>query len=1022
MASITAEYSAAERFIDWVANRVEDDASGSKIDYLNVNPKGMFWLGRLAPKEEIKNSSLGERAERLEPCAVGMRLLLAKEGKLTVSGSAEFSIWVKMEDGWRKRGPINVAFDIEINANGPQFTQDSRIFNQAISDIASTECIKAAIEIEITKKRGEQSEISITLVNLSDPDHVRAKDYANARMFECILTIEDMGTKNFLLERLPDSFRYDRRVPGWGINCGIDASKGKFRTRDLPFFEKVRPTFWNVDEEEPDLRFSTLASDSISSIIALRDVHTRWGDTAWNLETMKKCTGEWTEQMTAEFEKERKLFDKEKNRISRGIELLTSNIHLYKAFRLMNKAMDMYAQDKYDKWRPFQVGFLLANLESCIAGDYDVVDIIWFPTGGGKTETYLGLILTAAFFDRMRGKSLGVTAWSRFPLRLLSLQQTQRFANAIAAAEIVRRREKIKGEPFGLGYLVGNDATPNKISASQRLKDRGRWDYEDQSMPTRLKVLQVCPFCRRDTIRMKFNRRYWRLEHNCTNEKCEWGTTTPLPFWIVDEEVWRFLPTVIVGTLDKAAVIAMQANMRGLIAAPIGMCPEKNHGHSYSPRYGRPNGCLVPDCSAERVELPMDAKLYGMTFRLQDELHLLRDSLGALDAHYESLLDHLQVEMLNLKPKILASSATLSGHDRQSRILYSRCARIFPHPEPRIGQGFWTGNTEQNMRRFLAVAPRGQTIEYAIDRMIVSLQTVIRELVNDPKKAAEDLGINEKLVPFLVSTYGTNVIYGNTLRDLDAVVRSAQTQWGDIPAPAPNIATLTGRTDFKDISNTLKLLEQRPEEFENNIHVVTASSMMSHGVDIDSLNVMIMLGLPLSTAEFIQSTARVGRLWPSLVFVVHKIARERDASIFRAFPQYVDQGDRFVEPIPITGNSRRVLERTMPGLAFARILMLHEPNSDKTVWKAYGLRDYMEQHPGFEQKEALAICNLLGYDDDTTASLKSDVIFWYENFARNVRDSANSNEWANALGYPPIGPMRSLRDVEEQVPIWGSDP
>lgn len=259
------------------------------------------------------------------------------------------------------------------------------------------------------------------------------------------------------------------------------------------------------------------------------------------------------------------------------------------------------------------------------------------------------------------------------------------------------------------------------------------------------------------------------------------------------------------------------------------------------------------------------------------------------------------------------------------------------------------------------------------------------------------------------------------MRDLDAVVRSAETQWGDIPEPAPNVVVLTGRTVFSDVSDTLDKLENPDEDFGRRVHVVAASSMMSHGVDVDRLNVMTMLGLPLTTAEFIQATARVGRRWPAVVFVVHKIARERDASVFRTFPQYVDQGDRFVEPIPITGRSRRVLERTLPGLAFARILFVHEPRAQGSLWKAYQLRRYLEGVPGFSDQEAEALCAMLGYDDPGTAVLGRDVAEWYDRFVANVGDPGRGDEWASQMG-PGGNPMLSLRDVDEQVPVRGADP
>ena len=417
----------------------------------------------------------------------------------------------------------------------------------------------------------------------------------------------------------------------------------------------------------------------------------------------------------------------------------------------------------------------------------------------------------------------------------------------------------------------------------------------------------------------------------------------------------------------------------------------------------------------------MDPELYGVTFRLQDELHLLRDSLGAVDAHYEAAFDQLQELGSARRPKILASSATLNGYERQAEVLYRRRARVFPHPEPRAGRGFWSTPEEHTMRRYLAVAPRGQTIDYALDRMIVSLQSAVRSLVADPASVAPSFGVDPDLAPFLVDLYGTNVVYGNTLRDLDAVVRSAETQWGDIPDPPPNVVTLTGRTMFSDVSATLEMLEHPDEDFGRRVHVVAASSMMSHGVDVDRLNVMAMLGVPLTTAEFIQATARVGRRWPALVFVVHKIARERDASVYRTFPQYVDQGDRFVEPIPITGRSRRVLERTLPGLAFARILFLHEPKAPRSLWKAHQLRKYLEGVPEFREEEIAALCRMLGYDGAETTTLGQDVEEWYARFVENVQDPAHGNHWTNEMG-PGGKPMLSLRDVEEQVPVRGEDP
>lgn len=1007
-------YRAAEKFVDWLARYVADDARGTGRAQSTVDPRGAYWLGRLAPLVEIASSPLGDRAERLEPCAIGFRCL-PKAGSITFIASATFVVWVRAAQVWNKSEPVRVTLPITLSDKFGEFRFGRDEFAAAIAVVAPNSGLAGYVQTDLSRTSDGKRELTVEFVNDSDPDHANSGSHAKGRFFECTLTVEGLSTDEYLLEDLPDSFRYDRRVPAWGLNCGIERIGGIFATNDLPTFEKKRPVYWTVKDTEPELTFETLARDPIPQLSALHDSLVNWGEHAWSVEVIRATTPSWSDELEQEVLAEARNFKAECARIQSGIDLLKANDTLASAFRAMNEAMSLSANGRYDRWRPFQIGFMLANIVSCVGGDQDVTDIVWFSTGGGKTETYLGIILTAAFYDRLTGKSTGITAWSRFPLRLLSLQQTQRFANALAGAERVRLRLRISGDTFSLGFLVGSGATPNDV------RTKTPWDPDDISMPDRVRMLKVCPFCRQDSIHMSFDFGLWRVEHRCTNADCSWDITKPLPIHVVDTEVWRVLPTVIVGTLDKAAGISLQANMRGMIAEPSGYCPRPGHGHTYATRANRPHGCLVPDCTEPRGPLPMEKNRYAVGFRLQDELHLLRDSLGAVDAHYEALYDDLQSTLSARRPKILASSATLSGYRRQSDVLYGREARVFPHPEPKAGHGFWSGASSEPMRRYLAVAPRGQTIEYALDRMIVSLQTAIRKIIADPETLAAEIGINPRYVDFLVGLYGTDVIYGNTLRDLDAVVRSGETQWEDVPSPRPRVASLTGRTMFTDIIETLEELETPKEDFAERTHVVVGSSMMSHGVDIDRLNVMVMLGLPLTTAEFIQASARVGRTWPSLVFVVHKIARERDASVYRSFRQFVDQGDRFVEPIPITGNSRRVLERTIAGLAFARLLMLHEPRAGGSLALARKVRDYLARTPNFERSEIDAVCLALRFDDESNPTLREEVQKWYHHLISEVNDPANAGAFANSLGMYG-SPMMSLRDVEEQVEVWGRDP
>jgi hypothetical protein len=707
-------------------------------------------------------------------------------------------------------------------------------------------------------------------------------------------------------------------------------------------------------------------------------------------------------------------FCDELERLRRGLLLLETNAVLLRSFRLMNEAIGLSANGKYEGWRSFQMGFLLANLASVVepAHEAKTADIVWFATGGGKTETYLGLIVLAAFHDRLTGKTSGVTAWSRFPLRMLSLQQTQRFANAMAGAEIVRRREDIAGDSFSSGFLVGQGATPNRIRTESKPGDP---DPDDPEMPARFQVLLQCPFCHLESIEMGFDRRHWLLEHRCTNEDCPWPETG-LPFYVVDDEIYRFLPTVVVGTLDKVASISLQTAMRGLIGAPKGTCRGARHGYTYSPRSTAKNGCLVAGCRHPVDPVEMAADRFGPSFRLQDELHLLKDSLGAVDAHYESLLDHLQFKAGGSTPKILASSATLTGYEKQVGVLYRRDARVFPQPGPSAQEGFWSQETDRLARRFVAIAPRGVTLEYAVDRTATELQMAVRELVRDPARVCAELGIDPSFAPSLVSLYGVDVVYGNTLRDLDAVIRSLETQ---IPVEGSlRTGTLTGRTEFEEVREILRRLEQPEEAFDDRLHVIAASSMMSHGVDIDRLNVMVMLGLPLTTAEFIQTTSRIGRRWPGLVFVMHKIGRERDAAMYRSFEKFVTQGDRFVEPVPITRRSRRVLERTIAGFELARILDLYEFESPGALTTVSKLRERFQALGVSPEGEMRAVVDALGIEGELDEPLREDLERWFEGFFRNLMDPAGRFRFPSEL-CPLGGPMISLRDVEEQAPILG---
>lgn len=1010
---------ACEVFVEWLDGRILAEGRGNELNRLEVDPAGTFWLGRLASEEEILNSSMGDRAERLDPCAIGIRVRPKDAGPWTFTVRARARAWVKdarevvknPQGPWARSAPVEVELLVTVSATDLLVTTGRDNFASALSAVGA-DGLGAEIRVDVEHWQGEL-ELVIQLVNTSPEKHGLLKD---THLYETELEVAGLASRPFELEALPDSFRYNRKVPAHGINVGIDViatTPPTFRTTDTVAVTTARPTYWNSPAKQPDLTFATLSQDPIPQLRALVEALAEWNEQNWSDDSLTQRAGEqnWSHSMKAEAQTARSEVANELSRLEKGLGLIEADSTIRRAFQLMNRAIAYSSADReYASWRPFQIGFLLGAVAFLVnpKAEAGIVDTVWFATGGGKTETYLGLLVTAAIHDRLTGKTTGVTAWSRFPLRLLSLQQTQRFADALAGAERVRREEGIKGAPISLGFLVGKGGTPNRIVTDTNGDNP---DPESPGMPDKYQVLLRCPFCHADSIVMRFDRRYWRLGHQCSNASCPWPERY-LPFYVVDEEIYRFLPTVVLGTLDKAASISIQAAMRGLVGPPLGLCTEDGHGYTYAPRGQRPNGCLVPNCPGKHRSLPMSRDRFAPSLRLQDELHLLRDSLGAVDSHYESLLDHLQ-ESLGAPPaKIVASSATLAGHDRQVEVLYRRKGRVFPLQGPSIEQSFWTRRTQTPLRRFVAIAPRGVTLEHVSDRTINVLQKSVRRLLSDPVEVCAEANIDPAYATDLLSIYGTDVLYGTSLYDVEAAQRSLASNT-DVPI---NSEQLTGQTEFDDVRDILDRLEQPESDFADRIHAIAASSMLSHGVDVARLNVMVMLGLPLSTAEFIQTSSRVGRRWPGLVHVLHKIGRERDAQTFRHFEHYVTHGDRFVEPIPITRRSRRVLRLTLPGIVEARRLALMEPASaNQRLTMVKTLRDYVQSNAVTPANQTETIVRALGFTGPADELLREEIRIWLQTWFANLEDPASGIKWPNELG--PDAPMFSLRDVEARAPI-----
>lgn len=566
-----------------------------------------------------------------------------------------------------------------------------------------------------------------------------------------------------------------------------------------------------------------------------------------------------------------------------GIGFLAKSEKAREAFRLANLAMTTQREWSGQgslRWRPFQLGFILLALESTAVGDHpdrEVMDLLWFPTGGGKTEAYLGLIAFTAFYRRMTAKNpddgAGVAVIMRYTLRLLTTQQFIRAAAMICACEAIRRGKinsrfagKLGQEPFGIGLWVGEGATPNNRQAafdqsttSDRTKSSARQLLTCRCCKQKLDYVQLQPT---DTVTVL-----------CETAACKLAGA-PLPVWAVDEDVYAFRPTLLIGTVDKFAQIVRRPESARLFAV---------HG-------------------------PAQPQLI-----LQDELHLISGPLGTVSGLYESALD-LILSARGTRPKIIGSTATIRRAPDQVLALFNRQTCQFPPPGIIAeNSGFTVIDRKLPGRRYVGVTTAGRSAKFTLQAVSASLlQTPFGTLSEDERDA-----------------YWTLVAYFNSLRELGGALVLMQDDVHDtirlIADARPRetarnlraVQELTSRRSQEDIRDMLTEMEH-PAGHPGALDVVLATSMVSVGVDISRLGLMVVNGQPKTMAEYIQSTSRVGRgKIPGLIVPVLNNAKPRDRSHFETFRTWHSTLYREVEATSVTPFASRARDRALHAVLVA---------------------------------------------------------------------------------------------------------
>lgn len=660
-------------------------------------------------------------------------------------------------------------------------------------------------------------------------------------------------------------------------------------------------------------------------------------------------------------------------RMRKGVEQLKSNDLSLKAFRIANKAMLMQQfhgslkqentiMRKLDYnivgifpngfkrgWRPFQLAFVLMNLNSiALVADYDlsaneIVDLIWFPTGGGKTEAYLGVAAYVIALSRLIDPTTRNTeVLMRYTLRLLSAQQFERAATLIMALELLRKNgefDNLNVESdlsITAGLWVGKSLTPNKFEEAKKeiMKMRKR-----DSADNKFQILR-CPWCKSDFQKDSYsgyviNSKERNIEFKCHNKLCDYGDES-LPISVIDEHLYLSPPTLLLGTVDKFAQLAWSTE------------PALFFGKNNK----KPPSLII-----------------------QDELHLISGPLGSIVGHYEVLVQKICKKYGRI-PKIIASTATIRRAAEQVRGLYDKTVTTFPPPGLNYDDSYFSIESKDSHspgRRYVGVfaGSSNSHITAQVNLLSPLLQFPTSEFEDELIEQKEVTEAGEKIYKLprditkkAVDPYGTIVWYFNSLRELgyaDTMVNSDISEYMknlcfryEIPFSLRkrfiNSRELTSRAPDSDISKILAELELEwsPNSFKS-LDILLATNMISVGVDIDRLGLMVITGQPKNTSEYIQASSRVGRQHPGLVFTLYNQSRSRDRSHFEMFKGYHQSLYRAVEPTSVTPFSFKARERALPGLLIGvarNIFELDSPKdlSDDLIEKIeFELQDYIDQ-------------------------------------------------------------------------------
>lgn len=721
---------------------------------------------------------------------------------------------------------------------------------------------------------------------------------------------------------------------------------------------------------------------------------------------------------------------------------------------------DIHGMDTIErhKWRAFQIAFILQSIPGIVDPnnkDREVADLLWIPTGGGKTEAYLGLSAFTMGLRRLKAKDkaiteyLGVNVIMRYTLRLLTIQQFQRATSLICACEIIRKRNRRMWgtEIFSIGLFVGQSTTSNQIGDKKDYdlyqKDHLKyhfknttahyalefWNREDSKPDTSNPFqLSYCPWCGEELdkscFRIDADSDY--LLTNCKRKGCPFNKME-IPAFTVDDNIYSRLPSMIIGTVDKFAMLPFKPKIGMLFGHVEKYCPShgflfKTDNHPQSHQNG---------VQTQKINRPLNPP----DLIIQDELHLINGPLGSMVGLYETTIDRLscrQNEQVLLKPKLIASTATIRKAEEQVKNLFSRELKRFPSSGTDYSDSFFVKEIEDNSlaKMFVGVFPSG-----------IGQKTVMKRTMSSFLMDVQQMKLDGSPVDYW-DEYWTIVSYFNSIRDLGSAKTTIEDDvFNDIKISKRDILPvkeLTSRISSKELPEILDQLNLKGDKDES-ISVITCSNMFSVGVDVQRLGLMIMNNQPKSTSEYIQSVGRVGRNKTGLVIVLYNWGRPRDQSHYERFYDYHNRIQSHVEAMTVTPFSEGARERALHAQYVSMVRVLSKNlskesdaiNFDKKFRSSAESRDFSQWisdriasiSPDEKHEAETCLNNFLDYwitqskecndIDDPLKYQKLSMSSSDEPFILRKIDDKVSSE----AGFLPILTPTSMRNVEKEVEI-----